>query len=71
MKHNEEKLIEVVEGATEAWEEVKCIECNAIVRFHPTNAMIRCEIIHRGETHINEKIDCPRCGCVIYRFPIQ
>lgn len=63
------ELIEVIEGATEPWEEIQCGECEAIIRFHPTKAMKKCEYFDRYHAkHINEYIDCPKCFCTVLRY---
>lgn len=66
-----DELVQIIEGATEPWEEIICTECGAVIRFHPTKAMKKCEYIHNGHKHINEYINCPRCFCSVLRYPTR
>ena len=65
------EFVEVIEGATEPWEEIKCEECGAVVRFHPTKAMKKCEYFDGWQKHINEYVDCPKCFCSVLRYPTR
>lgn len=64
-------FVEVIEGATEPWEEIQYRECGAVVRFHPLNAMQKCEYFYAGQKHVNEYVDCPKCYCRILRYPTR
>ena len=71
VRNNMDELIQVIENATEPWEEIQCKECGAVIRFHPTKAMKKCEYFEYGQKHINEYIDCPKCYCTVLRYPIR
>ena len=63
------ELVEVIEGAAEPWEEIQCKECGAIIRFHPTKAMKKCEYFDRyHQKHINEYVNCPKCFCTVLKY---
>ena len=66
-------LIEVIENASEPWEEFKCDNCGTVVRVNPIGAWEKCEYMKCGYKHtrINEFVDCPKCYCAIFRYPIK
>lgn len=64
-------FVEVIEGATEPWEEIQCQECGAVVRFYPLSAMQKCDYFYAGQKHVNEYVDCPKCYCRILRYPTR
>ena len=64
-----DSFVEIIENATEPWEEIKCEECGTIIRFHPLQPMKKCEYIENGYYHINEYIDCPKCYHTVLRYP--
>ena len=65
------ELVEVIECAAEPWEEIQCEECGAVLRFHPTKAMKKCEYFDGWQKHINEYVDCPKCFCSVLRYPTR
>ena len=65
------EFIEVIEGATEPFEEIQCEECGAVIRLHPTKAMKKCEYFDGWQKHINEYINCPKCFCSVLRYPTR
>ena len=60
-------MIVLLDGIKKVGKVVKCEECEAVV-YCENSDWERVMYYWHDEQHFNECIDCPCCGCRIYRW---
>jgi hypothetical protein len=60
-------MIKILEGISNIGTEVKCEECSVIVHCEESDWR-KIQYYYHSKVHINDAIDCPNCGCLIYRW---